>query len=568
MPIIGSANSEIRRSSDISLNTTSLAGNNPISSQISAVNSVGDQNSFPGRSITNDQVAITGDRNELHRANHNKQATIIHQMLSEAFPTISKEMILSALCAGASGNLIQQEINYRPENNLILLTLLKPEELKAERGLIESAANLIKKLHVMGEKNSQAKHVLGNEEKTFDKKIESVISGLGQDKLQILAQRFQQQYVDPAIKETLLTYFNQEEIDSRPINDFLVSSLNHGCEQRAAGAINEYQQHKSQAFVDKACQIHNLFLALEEKIETIRPLKVIMDLGQSSAQTQSPTEELPLRANRMGDDEIDAGRPHFRASPSTPLTPSTPLLPSSTSHNENMYNTYTTYNTTNNNYAFPHETTSINSVPSNDEGNEKPLLPTSFKSVLNIELASPVVQTLGSVNTTLEIPNIKQYQPQVAEKSFLESKLLVSEKTVKKETKPVIEQETQPGIELETTEQVKEPLKYVADIQWLLSKNSGFQNRYIQTKSGWKLSNGSENAAKPVVTTVGGLNRSQADKEIYQGLRTAPQTVPAEQMFADSIAKAGGLFTGTEHGALRPNQAEVERYNDNAKCFP
>ena len=270
----------------------------------------------------------------------------------------------------------------------------------------------------------------------------------------------------------------------------------------------------------------------------------------------------------MGDDEIDAGRPHFRASPSTPLTPSTPLLPSSTSHNENMYNTYTTYNTTNNNYAFPHETTSINSVPSNDEGNEKPLLPTSFKSVLNIELASPVVQTLGSVKTTLEIPNIKQYQPQVAEKSFLESKLLVSEKTVKKETKPVIEQETQPGIELETTEQVKQPLKYVADIQWLLSKNSGFQNRYIQTKSGWKLSNGSENAAKPVVTTVGGLNRSQADKEIYQGLRTAPQTVPAEQMFADSIAKADELFTGTEHGALRPNQAEVERYNDNAKRFP
>ncbi|WP_323086005.1 hypothetical protein [Providencia alcalifaciens] len=556
MRAIGSANSEIRRSSDTSLNTTSLAGNNPISSQISTVNSVGAQNCFPGRSITNDQVAITGDRNELHQANHSKQAEVIHQMLSETFPTISKEMVLSVLCAGASGNLAQQEINYRPENNLILLTLLKPEELKTEKGLIESAASLIKKLHVMGEKNSQAKQVLGHEEKAFDKKIESAISTLGQDKLQILAQRYQQQYVDPAIKEKLGEYFNQEDIDSRPINDFLVSSLNHGCEQRAAGAINEYQQHKSQAFVDKACQIHNLFLALEEKIETIRPLKVIMDLGQSSAQTQSPIEELPLRANRAGDDEIDAGRPHLGASPSTPLTPSTPLLPSSTSHKENMHNTYIT----NNYYASPHATASINSVPSNDEENKKPLLSTSFKSVVNMESNSPVVQTSGRVRTTFEIPSIKQYQPQVAEKTFLESKPLVAEETVKKEAKPVIEQET--------SEQIEQPRKHVADIQWLLPKNTGFQNRYIQTESGWKSSNASESEVKPVVTTAGGLNRSQADKEIYQGLRAAPQTVPAEQMFADSIAKADELFTGTERGALRANQAEVERYNDNAKRFP
>ena len=111
MPIIGSANSEIRRLSDISLNTASLAANNPISSQISTVNSVGTQNCFPGHSITNDPVPIAGDRNELHRANHSKQAEVIHQMLSKKFPKISEEMISSALCAGASGNLIQQEIN-------------------------------------------------------------------------------------------------------------------------------------------------------------------------------------------------------------------------------------------------------------------------------------------------------------------------------------------------------------------------------------------------------------------------------------------------------------------------
>ncbi|SUC25241.1 Uncharacterised protein [Providencia rustigianii] len=61
---------------------------------------------------------------------------------------------------------------------------------------------------------------------------------------------------------------------------FLVSSLNYGCEQRAAGAIREYEQHKREAFVDKACQIHNMFLSLEEKIETIRPLKIKMDLGE------------------------------------------------------------------------------------------------------------------------------------------------------------------------------------------------------------------------------------------------------------------------------------------------
>lgn len=539
-------NAGVGRPSQTVLPATSLVGNNAISSQISTVNSAGAQSLFPGHSITNDQVLIAGDRSELHRTNHSKQAEVIHQILSETFPKISKEMISSALCAGASGNLAQQEINYRPENNLILLTLLKPEELNAEKGLLESAANLIKKLHVMGEKNSQAKHVLGNEENIFDKKIESAISTLGQDKLQILAQRYQQQYVDPAIKETLGAYFSQEDIDSRPINDFLVSSLNHGCEQRAAGAIQEYQQHKSQAFVDKACQIHNLFLALEEKIETIRPLKVLMDLGQSS------TQESPLREGHTTGDEIDAGRPHSDSS-STSLTPSTPLLPRSTSYNKNMHNTYIT----NNYYPSSHQTTSVNSAQSSDEVNEKPLLPTSFKSVLNMELASPVVQTSGRVKTTLEIPNVNQYQPQVAEKT------VVIEESVKKEMKPEIELES-----LEEKTLTKPRLKYVADIQCLLPKNSGFESRYIKTESGWKSTNTSENEVKPVVTTVGGLNRSQADKEIYQGLRAAPQTVPAEQMFANSIAKADELFTGTERGALRANQAEVERYNDNAKRFP
>ena len=530
----------VGRQTQTVLPATSVAGSNAISTQISTVNSTGEQSLFPAHAEINNQVSIAGNRNELHQRNHIEQSANLHQLLNQAHPEITQGMILSVLCAGASGNLAQQEINYRPENNLILLTLLKPEELKSEKGLLESAANLIKKLHVMGEKNSQAKHVLGNEEKVFDKKIESAISRLGQDKLQVLAQRYQQQYVDPAIKETLGAYFSQEDIDSRPINDFLVSSLNHGCEQRAAGAIQEYQQHKSQAFVDKACQIHNLFLALEEKIETIRPLKVLMDLGQS------PAQESPSREGRTTGDEIDAGRPHSDSS-STSLTP---LLPRSTSYNKNMHNTYIT----NNYYPSSHQTTSVNSAQSNDEGNEKPLLPTSFKSVLNIELSSPVVQTSGRVTTTLEIPNVNQYQPQLAEKT------VVIEESAKKEIKTTIEPEA--------TVQAAQPREHIADIQWLLPKNSGFENRYIKTESGWKSTNTSEHEAKPVVTTVGGLNRSQADKEIYQGLRTAPQTVPAEQMFADSIAKADELFTGTEHGALRANQAEVERYNDNAKRFP
>lgn len=540
MPVIN-LTTGVGRPSQTVLPATSLSGNNAISSQISTVNSAGAQSLFPGHSITNDQVLIAGDRSELHRTNHSKQAEVIHQILSETFPKISKEMISSALCAGASGNLAQQEINYRPENNLILLTLLKPEELNAEKGLLKSAADLIKKLYDMDDKISQPKSVLEYEETIFDKKIESAISALGQDKLQILAQRYQQQYVDPAIKETLGAYFSQEDIDSRPINDFLVSSLNHGCEQRAAGAIQEYQQHKSQAFVDKACQIHNLFLALEEKIETIRPLKVLMDLGQSS------TQESPSREGRTMGDEIDAGRPHSNPVSSRPLTP---LLPRHTSYNENMNNTYIT----NNYYPSPHQMANGNSVQSNDEENKKPLLPTSFKSVLNMELPSPVVQAPRRVQTTLEIPNVNQYQPQLAEKT------VVIEESAEKEIKTTIEPEA--------TVQAAQPRKHIADIQWLLPKNSGFENRYIKTESGWKSTNTSENEAKPVVTTVGGLNRSQADKEIYQGLRAAPQTVPAEQMFADSIAKADELFTGTERGALRANQAEVERYNDNAKRFP
>lgn len=544
------------------LPATFLAGNNAISTQITAVNSTGSQINFPVHSETNNQVSAVGDRNELHRANHSKQAAVIHQMLSKTFPKISEDMISSALCAGASGNLIQQEINYRPENSLILLSLLTQDEINREPELLKSAADLIKSLNTQGNKHSKLKRTLNNEERAFDKKMESVFKSLGDNKWKTISDRFVEKYVNPAIKDKLAEVFDRADVDSCNVNDSLVSTLEHQSQLKIEGYIQEYQQHGETSFADKALQLHNVFLELESKIEHIRSAKDMNNTSESAHQGSASNPQ-----NFVGDD-VDAGRPHFRASPSTPLTPSTPLLPSSTSHNENMYNTYTTYNTTNNYYTSPYETTSINSIQSNDEENEKPLLPTSFKSVLNIELAAPVVQTSGRVKTTLEIPNINQYQPQVAEKPFLESKPPVSEKTVKKEATPVIEQETQSVIELETTKQVEQPRKHIADIQWLLPKNTGFQNRYIRTESGWKSSNASESEVKPVVTTVGGLNRSQADKEIYQGLRTAPQVVPAEQMFADSIAKADELFTGTERGALRANQAEVERYNDNAKRFP
>ncbi|HHR6130482.1 TPA: hypothetical protein ACS72K_002100 [Providencia alcalifaciens] len=553
MSIIGSATPEIKRLSDISLNTTSQAGNNSISSQISTVNSVGAQNCFPGRSITNDPVPIAGDRNELHRANHSKQAEVIHQMLSKTFPKISEEMISSALCAGASGNLIQQEINYRPENSLILLSLLTKDEISREPELLNSASKLIISLNKQGDKYSKLKNTLNNEERAFDKKMESVFTSLGENRWQTISDRFVEKYVSPAIKDKLAEVFDRADVDSCNMNDTLVSMLEQKSQLKMEGYIQEYQQHGETSFADKALQLHNVFLELESKIEHIRSFK-----GMNSASESVPQGATSNSQDLVGDD-VDAGHPRPASSPT--LAPNTV----NTTNYRNVGNTY--------NINHYHNGASSDSTTKAQNNFGKRVLPPSLPQGINTVINTPkndpsewIHRAPVPVSTTVSQDEIdggsmKKNRPELRATS--ENVNSVRPQPVQEETTFTIELESPEDKEL-----AEQPQKHIADIQWLLPKNTGFQNRYIRTESGWKSSNGSENEAKPVVTTAGGLNRSQADKEIYQGLRAAPQTVPAEQMFADSIAKADELFTGTERGALRANQAEVERYNDNAKRFP
>ena len=154
MPINGSTVSENRRFSNAQLTPMQITKTDSVASQIASVHSAGSESILPLYQEMNNQVSISGNRNTLHQHNHVQQSEDIHQILTQSHPEITKEMINSVLCAGASGNLAQQEINYRPENHLIILALLKPEELSQETGLLDAAANLIQKLNKMGEKNT------------------------------------------------------------------------------------------------------------------------------------------------------------------------------------------------------------------------------------------------------------------------------------------------------------------------------------------------------------------------------------------------------------------------------
>ncbi|MEQ5222945.1 hypothetical protein ABN242_13015 [Providencia alcalifaciens] len=407
----------------------------------------------------------------------------------------------------------------------------------------------------MGEKNTQAKHLLSHEEKLFDKLIESAISTLGKDQLQILGQRYQQRYVDPAIKETLGHYFSKDEVALHPVSDFLVSSLSHGCDMRANAAIQEYQKHTRKSFVDKACQIHNLFLALEEKIEIIRPLTVHMDLASLPA--LSP-EKTPVT-----DDEVDGVKPRFAPSSPELLTPTAPLLPSNTSHNENMYNTYIT----NNYYTSPAENTHINSVQSNNDNKEEtPLLPTSLKSVMNVKLMPPTgVEKSGYTAKQPEIPTVDYPQRTVDEPKIeqprIDEKATLSRQPVETEKLPM----------------------------------GSFANRYTKvldidpvtgnTRSSWL----SENAGTSSVTLSerGALTRDQSAQERYQQT-TETDSLTQNTVFANRFeavevtdeltgqrkktwqladAKTSKPVTLTEMGALTRDQVAKEKYDDNGKHF-
>lgn len=554
MSIIGCVVSENRRLSNTGLTSTSITNNDSVASQITSVHSSGSESVSPVHQEINNQKSISCDRNTLHERNHIKQSENIHQILTLSFPGITKEMINSALCAGANGNLVQQEINYRPENNFIILSLLTPSEIKSEPRLLEAAADLIKSLNKQRNKHSQLKNTLNNEEYAFDKKIASVFKSLGENRWQIISNRFVEKYVNPAIKDKLAEVFDRADVDSCDVNDTLVSMLEHQSELKMEGYIREYKLHGKTSFVDKALQLHNVFLELENKIEHIRALKDIDNASESAPQRPA------LNPHDLAGDDVDAGHPHPVVSPT--LEPNV----TNTTNYRNVGNTYNI-----NHYHYGSSSGSTTKSQNNFvERVLPPPLSQGINAVINTSKHDPSEWTQYRAPVPVSTPVLKD-EIDVGSMKKNRTELRAPSANANSVHPQAPKEEIDLTIELESKEEkelAEQPRKNIADIQWQVLKNPSFLNRYIRTESGWKLRNGSENEAKPVVTTVGGLNRSQADKEIYQGLRAATQTVPVEQMFAYSIAKADGLFTGTERGALRANQAEVERYNDNAKRFP
>lgn len=551
--LTGNPISAVRRPSEISLNATSAIENGSITSNIASVNSVGEQGGIPVHSEIKSRSLNAESCEKLHQLNHIQQAQNIHQLLSKTFPAVSEKMIFSALCAGASGNLIQQEINYRPENGLILLSLLTQDEINREPNLLKSAADLIKSLNTQENKNAKLKRTLNNEECAFDKKMASVFESLGKNRWQIISDRFVEKYVSPAIRDKLAKVFDSADVNSCDVNDALVSMLEDKSKLRIERYIREYNQHKATSFADKALQLYNVFLELESKIEHIRSFN-----GMNGTSDPAP-QGFASSPHNLVEDDVDAG--HLRPALSPASAPNTV----NTTNYRNVGNTY--------NINHYHNGASSDSITKAQNNFGENVLPPLLSQGINRVINTPTNDPSEWVTYRAPAPESTTFLKDETDGISMKKKRLelkVSSENVNRVPLQPTKEELKLAIELNSPERkelYQQPRKHIADIQWLLPKNSDFQNRYIRTESGWKSSNGSANEVKPVVTTVGGLNCSQADKEIYQGLRTTPPVIPAEQVFADSITKAAAHFTNTEMGALTRDLAAKEKYGENEKHF-
>ncbi len=299
--MLGSITSPINRLS-LSSPVNDIHDTNAMASQVSSVNSPTVECQFPVNSnkIKN-TIEIHGDSKDLHNKNNQKQAREISYLLQNVDSSITSEMVLSVLFAGGAGHLTQQKLNYEPETSLIILALLKPEEVTND--LLKSAAKMIKGINSTLDTHdfSTEKNVAKKSLREFDKQIDKSLSLLGKDKLNVISERFSEKYVHSEIKEILGRYLTDETINNLPIDKLLVSSENQKKNNAISEMVKLYEKQGNKNYVDKDCQLNNIFCALEEKIEIISSLKVTVN----GKEPQSSPEASVVSSKPM--DEVDNG---------------------------------------------------------------------------------------------------------------------------------------------------------------------------------------------------------------------------------------------------------------------
>lgn len=550
--------------------SVSNQNNKSFLNNINSVNNVGQEAYFPVKEQGVDKTYnISGKSEELHLSNQKLQANIIKSLLSEKHPDISLEMITKTLDLGHGGNLQGQKLQYQPENALIVLTLLAPEEIKGSK-VLDCAAKLIKQLN-NSENDKSFKQVLKSSQTALEAELLDNI--LSENNIDELIQRFADKYVQPAIKEKLAPFLSEKTIEELPTDKLFDVSLQETKKELIMEAKNQLIKHKVDKSVDRLLQLHNIFSALEQQIEIMGQLSVSINVDgntENSVTTSSAKNSKP-------EDTVDGG--------TDPVISSNGSAPASSKSTVNNY-------VTNNYYSMPKELKVMNNEGSKTSQFENKTVDSHTPE--SVEKNSPEEDdnkpSMPRFKSTLEIPQVNNERPAVlgenarssADKlrqSVLDNAQAPSAQTSSMPSKPI---ETKPNFDINAFLPKSMASTGRFELVEIIDKVTGKSKKSWQTKA--------PEAKSVTLSEHGALTRSQVEKERYASGPIAsgvekmgvPNNIntfsnrfkPAEIVdevtgktkttWQLSDGKTSQLVTLTEMGALTRNQADKEHYNDNA----
>lgn len=556
------------------INTTSAVNNalpvskkndRPISfsNDINSVNNVGQEVHFPLKEQAIDKTFnLSGNAEDLHSNNQKLQANIIESLLIENKSSISLEMITKTLNLGHAGSLQGQKLQYQPENALIVLTLLTPDEIKGSK-VLDCAAELIKQVN-KSNSDKDLKQVLKSSQKALEAELfDNILSDKNIDELN---QRFTDKYVYPAIKEKLRPFLSEKTIEELPIDKLFDASLQKTKEELIIEAKNQLIKHKADKSVDRLLQVHNIFSALEQQIEIMGQLSISINTDIKTENVVTPCSE----KNVKPEDSVDGGTSSVISPNSSASTPykSDVMLKELVAVNNDGTKTSQFENKT-------VDSRTPESVQKNspEEGDNKPSI-LRFKS-------------------TLDIPQVNN-NPQVAlARNAVEKGHSLADEL----RQSILDGSRDPSAHASSKPLASAESKFSPDINALLPKPMVSARRFElvevtdkmtgETKKSWQAKVPEEKNI--TLSGHGALTRNQADKERYASGPIASSTekmgIPNNtNTFSSSFksteivdevtgekritwqlsdAKTSQSVTLTEMGALTRNQADKERYNDN-----
>ncbi|HEM6846444.1 hypothetical protein WOB53_15115 [Providencia rettgeri] len=546
--------------------SVSNQNNKSFLNNINSVNNVGQEAHFSVKEQGVDKTYnISGRSEELHSSNQKLQANIIKSLLSEKHPDISLEMITKTLGLGHGGNLQGQKLQYQPENALIVLTLLAPEEIKGSK-VLDCAAKLIKQLN-NSENDKSFKQVLKSSQTALEAELLDNI--LSENNIDELIQRFADKYVQPAIKEKLAPFLSEKTIEELPTDKLFDVSLQETKKELIMEAKNQLIKHKVDKSVDRLLQLHNIFSALEQQIEIMGQLSVSINVDGN---TENSVTTSPAK-NSKPEDTVDGG-----TDPVISSNGSAPALSKSTVNNY----------VTNNYYSMPKELKVMNNEGSKTSQFENKTVDSHTPE--SVEKNSPEEDdnkpSMPRFKSTLEIPQVNNERPAVlgenarssADKlrqSVLDNAQAPSAQTSSMPSKPI---ETKPNFDINAFLPKSMASTGRFELVEIIDKVTGKSKKSWQTKA--------PEAKSVTLSEHGALTRSQVEKERYASGPIAsgvekmgvPNNIntfsnrfkPAE--IVDEVTgktkttwqlsdkKASQPVTLTEMGALTHNQVEKERY--------